>query len=64
MVHYNTTADFEDYISGPTYKTDRKHKGVCWGLQHYVEEDQAANNYTFSYHWPDKRIGFSKLSYS
>ena len=55
---------FNEYISSPDYKTGRKYKGVCWGLEQHVDNDTAANNYTFSFHWPDKKIGFAKLSYS
>jgi hypothetical protein len=64
LVHYETLEEMESYISGPDYKTSRKKKGVCVGLQHYVDDDTKPNNYTFSWHYPDKRLGLSKLGYS
>ena len=52
--YYNSTEEFDAYIASPDYKSDRKHTGVCFGVQHYFDDDTAANNYTFSFHWPDQ----------
>ena len=47
----------EEYIASPDYKIDNDHKGVCFGIQHFVEEDvpegELATNYTFTFHYPD-----------
>ena len=53
----------EEYIASPDYKIDNDHKGVCFGIQHFVEEDvpkgELATNYTFTFHYPDQAIGWS-----
>ena len=62
--YYNSTEEFEAYIASPDYKSDRQHTGVCWGIQHYIDDDTAANNYTLSLHFPDKKLGLSLISYN
>ena len=62
--YYNSTEEFEAYIASPDYKSDRKHTGVCWGVQHYVDDDTAPNNYTLSLHFPDKKLGVKLVSYN
>lgn len=61
-VHYNSVEEMDEYIKSPDYKTSRKVKGICYGFQHYVD-GAAPNNVTVSFHFPDKKIGLSKLGY-
>lgn len=63
MVNYATVEEFNEYISSPDYKSSRKTKGICFGFEHFVD-GVAPNNYTVSYHFPDKRIGVSKIGYN
>lgn len=60
--------EFDDYISAPDYKTKvsirKSISGVCFGLEHFKDNDTAPNNYTFSLHYPDKKIGFNPKSYA
>ena len=58
VVHYDTVQEMESYITSPDYKSSRKVKGICYGFQQYVD-GAAPNNYTFSFHFPDKKIGLS-----
>ncbi len=62
--YYNSTAQFEEYIASPEYKTSKKNPGVCFGVQHYMDEDTKANNYTLSLHFPDKKVGKARIPYN
>ena len=61
-VHYDTVEEMESYITSPDYKSSRKIKGICYGFQQHIK-DAAPNNYTFSFHFPDKKVGLSKIGY-
>lgn len=66
-VHFETIEEFNEYISSPDYRTSRDTQGVCYGVQDFgpdTKEVAQSNNYTFSLHFPDKRIGPASLSYS
>ena len=65
LVNYESPEDFDNYISSPDYKQDRNNQGVCFGFEHHYEENvTASNNITMDFHYPDKRIGVSAVSYS
>lgn len=57
MQFFATQQEFDAFIASPDYKNGRKNKGVCFGMQHYIDDDTAPNNYTIGLHWPDKKIG-------
>ena len=42
--YYNSTAQFDEYVASPEYKTSKQDPGVCFGVQHYMDEDTKANN--------------------
>ena len=63
MVNYETVEELEEYIASPDYKADTDHKGVCFGIQHYVDHDvpdgELSHNYTFDFFFPDQAVGWS-----
>lgn len=43
---------------------NKDNKGVCFAVEFFVQDETMPHNYTFKIHFPDKRIGVSKFSYS
>jgi len=37
--YYDTAKEFDDYISAPDYKTNNDNKGVCFGIEQFVDPD-------------------------
>ena len=35
-IWYDTVDELNEYIASPDYKIDQDHKGVCFGMQHFV----------------------------
>ena len=65
-IHFDTVEEFNEYIASPDYKS-RNQKAICYGVQHFAPDNKEvaqSNNYTFSFHFPDKRVGLTKLSYA
>ena len=60
-VNYTSVEEFTDYVESPDYMTGNK-KGVCFAVEFF--EDAENNDYSFNFHYPDKRIGVSKFSYA
>ena len=61
-VDYASQAELEEYISSPEYKSDKKHSGICMGIEHIQDPDNP-KNFTFKLYYPDQPIGRSVRHY-
>ena len=56
IVNYETVEEMNEYITSDKYKTSDEYTGVCYAIQHHIDEENP-NNYTFSLHFSDQSYG-------